>query len=189
MQSFFDRFARFYKFVCVLILTFMVLIVFVNACMRYMMHSGFVATEEVLRYLFIYLTFLGMVEVAAERGHIAVTILTDFLPRRIRTVIYIIGYVLAIYALWVLLEGSFEYYGESGTSTGQVTGMPFRVIIASLIFGAAGVMVFVFRDLVLACRALFVTHEEFPPKLVEEELKNAAAGKTAASASASGEEK
>ena len=170
MQGFLSQFARFYKFVCVIILTLMVLIVFTNAVMRYCFQSGFVATEEVLRYLFIYMTFLGMVEVASIRGHISVTILTDFLPRTIRTWVYILGYLLAIYALYVLIDGSIMYFEESDTSVGQVTGLPFQFIIASLIFGAAGVLAFVLRDLVLAFKAL-VTHEEFPPRYVDEDVK------------------
>lgn len=172
MQAFFREFARFYKLVCVIILTVMVVIVFTNALMRYCFQSGFVATEEVLRYLFIYMTFLGMVEVASIRGHISVTILTDFLPRAIRTWVYIFGYILAIYALYVLIDGSFMYFEESDTSVGQVTGLPFQVIIASLIFGAAGVLVFVVRDLCLAIKALS-THEEFPPRYVDEDVKAA----------------
>lgn len=170
MQGLFKEFARFYKGVCVFILTLMVIIVFCNAMMRYCFHSGFVATEEILRYLFIYMTFLGMVEVASVRGHISVTILTDFLPQATRTVVHIVGYVLSIFALYVLIDGSIMFFEESDTSVGQVTGLPFQVIIASLIFGAAGVLVFVVRDLVLACKAL-KNHEEFPPRYVDDDVK------------------
>ena len=170
MQSFFHQFGRLYRFICVVILAIMVMIVFVNAFMRYFMHSGFVATEEILRYLFIYLTFLGMVEVARERGHIAVSILTDALPKTFRTVVYIVGYILCIYALYVLIDGAIMYFDESGTSKGQVTGLPFQYIIAVLIFGAGGVMVFMIRDLVLAVRAL-KNGEDFPPKYVDEDMK------------------
>ena len=175
MNSFYDKFWNFYKFICVVILSVMVLIVFVNACMRYFMQSGFVATEEVLRYLFLYLTFLGMVAVARERGHIAVTILTDALPKNVRTVVYIIGYLLALYALYILVDGSIIYFEDSDTSRGQVTGMPYQIIVGCLIFGAFGVLLFVFRDLLQALKALFVTHEDFPPRYVDEDLKAALA--------------
>ena len=172
MSSFIDKFAKLYRLVCVIILTVMVLIVFVNAMMRYTLNSGFIATEEVLRYLFIYMTFLGVVEVAHGRGHISVTVLTDFLPTKIRTIVYIIGYVLVLYALYVLLDGSIMYYEESATSVGQVTGLPFRVIIASLIFGAAGVVIFTVRDLFLGIKAL-MAGEPFPPSVVDEDVEAA----------------
>ena len=48
MQGFITKFAAVYRFICVLILIIMVLIVFINAMMRYMLNSGFIATEEVL---------------------------------------------------------------------------------------------------------------------------------------------
>lgn len=172
MQNFFDKFARFYRFVCVIILIIMVLIVFVNAMMRYALNSGFIATEEVLRYLFIYMTFLGVVEVSAVRGHISVTVLTDFLPKKLRTVVYLLGYFLILYAMWLLLDGSLMFYEESATSVGQVTGLPYRVIIASIIFGALGVAVFTIRDIYLAILAL-KNGEEFPPALVDEDVEAA----------------
>lgn len=172
MQSFFEKFGKIYRLVCVIILTLMVIIVFINAGMRYFLHSGFIATEEVLRYLFIYLTFLGVVEVAHVRGHIAVTLLSDALKGRARTALHIIGYILMIYALYVLIQGSFMYYADSETSVGQVTGLPFRVIIASLIFGAFGVLLFTVRDLILGIKA-FRDNVEFPPRLVDEDVEKA----------------
>ncbi|MCR5536706.1 MAG: TRAP transporter small permease [Succinivibrio sp.] len=171
MQTFFTKFGACYRGLCAIILTLMVLIVFVNAVLRYCFQSGFVMTEELLRYLFLYLTFLGMVEVAYERGHIAVTILSDALPRQLRTGLHIVGYVLALAVLWILVDGSFTYFAESETSVGQVTGIPYQFIVAALIFGAVGVLVFILRDLLLALRCFFVTHEEFPPRFVDEDLK------------------
>lgn len=172
MQGFFRLFGRAYRMIGVLILTAMVLIVFVNACMRYAFNSGFIATEEVLRYLFIYMTFIGVVEVAYQRGHISVTIITDALHGRIRTAVYITGYILMLFALWVLIEGTAMYYGESESSVGQVTGLPFRVIICALMFGALGLAVFVIRDLVLGIMAL-ASGAEFPPRQQDEEIVEA----------------
>lgn len=172
MQSFFFYFGKIYRAVGVAILTIMVLMVFINACMRYAFHSGFIATEEILRYLFIYMTFLGIAEVAYQRGHIAVTILTDALKGRIRTFVYILGYILSIYAIYVLLNGSFMYFDESETSVGQVTGLPFRFIIGVVIFGACGVLLFLVRDLFLGLKALSA-NTEFPPRPVDEDVEAA----------------
>ncbi len=172
MQGFITKFAAVYRFICVLILIIMVLIVFINAMMRYMLNSGFIATEEVLRYLFIYMTFLGVVEVSNSRSHIAVTVLTDFLKGRVRTFVYVAGYVLILYAMYVLLDGTVMYYDESESSVGQVTGLPFRVIIFSLLFGAAGVFIFTVRDLILGIKAL-ASGEEFPPRPVDEDVEAA----------------
>jgi len=161
-----------YRMVGVLILTAMVLIVFVNACMRYAFNSGFIATEEVLRYLFIYMTFIGVVEVAYQRGHISVTILTDALHGRLRTAVHIAGYILMLFAVWVLIDGTAMYYEESATSVGQVTKLPFRVVISAMMFGALGLAVFIIRDLVLGIRA-FASGTEFPPRQQDGEIAEA----------------
>lgn len=174
MERFFAAFGAAYRMVGVFVLASMVLIVFVNACMRYAFNSGFIATEEVLRYLFIFMTFIGIVEVAYQRGHISVTILTDFLKGRVRTFVYFCGYILMLYAVYVLIDGTWMYFEESESSVGQVTGLPFRYIIGCLMFGALGLLVFTLRDLFYAARAL-KTGEEFPPRLVDEDVEAAIA--------------
>ncbi len=100
------------------------------------------------------------------------TILSDALKGRARTALHIGGYLLILYALYVLVDGSFMYFADSATSVGQVTDLPFRVIIASLIFGAIGVLIFTVRDLILGIKA-FKNNEEFPPHLVDEDVEKA----------------
>lgn len=50
-------------------------------------------TEEIARFLLVWLTFLGATLALAERRHIAVTLLTDRLPPALRRVAAIVGLV------------------------------------------------------------------------------------------------
>ncbi len=116
----------------------MVIIVFVNTVLRYCFNSGIVENEEVLRYLFIWATFLGIMAVYKEKRHIAVTMVTDKLSPSVANVFSFCTNILVLYAFYVLVEGSFMYIEASETTIGQMTHLPFvYIIIASTICGIA----------------------------------------------------
>lgn len=123
-----------YKYLCVIIIMLMVLIVFVNTMLRYCFNSGVVENEEVLRYLFIWATFLGIVAVYYEHRHIAVTMLIDKLSPRAQNIFAFFMNFLVLYALYVLIDGSVMYIEDSQTTVGQMTNLPFVYIIISAVF-------------------------------------------------------
>ncbi|SFP31419.1 TRAP transporter small permease [Tranquillimonas alkanivorans] len=53
-------------------------------------------TEEVARFLLVWLTFLGAALALAEHRHIAVTVLTERLPERLRRGVVLLGLVATI---------------------------------------------------------------------------------------------
>lgn len=57
----------------------LVSIVFLQVFLRYVMSSGFSWAEELSRYLFLWLMFLGISLGVQKKTHIAVTMLTDWL--------------------------------------------------------------------------------------------------------------
>jgi TRAP-type C4-dicarboxylate transport system permease small subunit len=137
-----------YKYLCVVILTLMVLIVFVNTALRYGFNSGLVENEEVLRYLFVWASFLGIVAVYHEHRHIAVTVLTDRLPPAACAVFGFCTNLLVLYALYVLIDGSLMYMEASRTTLGQMTNLPFVYIIAAAVFCGCACAVIVIIDMI-----------------------------------------
>jgi len=131
MNQFEKLFGKFFKGICVIILTLMVLIVFVNTVLRYCFNSGLVENEEVLRYLFVWASFLGIMAVYYEHRHIAVTILTDWLSPRVRNIVEFFANFLVLYAFYLLIDGGIMYMNESWTTLGEMTKLPFPYIIVS----------------------------------------------------------
>lgn len=64
--------------------------------------------EEVVRYCFIYLCWIGAAAAVRERAHIRIDVILNYLSPRNRTIIYIFGDLvtlgLACLALWLSLE-------------------------------------------------------------------------------------
>ena len=60
------------KFLIALFLAIMVVLVFGNVVLRYAFNSGITVSEELSRWLFVWLTFLGAIVAMREHGHLGV---------------------------------------------------------------------------------------------------------------------
>ncbi len=64
--------------------------------------------EEVVRYSFIYLAWIGAASAVRERAHIRIDVLFHYVPERVKALLYILGdvvmMVVAIYALYWSFE-------------------------------------------------------------------------------------
>ena len=60
----------------------MVVLVFGNVVLRYGFNSGITVSEEVSRWLFVWLTFLGAIVALKEHGHLGSDMLVARLPPR-----------------------------------------------------------------------------------------------------------
>ena len=147
MRPFAQRFGRIYKYVCTTILACMVLIVFFNTILRYFFNTGIVENEEILRYLFIWATFLGIVAVYYEGGHISVTFLIEKLPPRAAPLFAFCMNFLVLFALGLFVFGCVQFCFASRSTVGQMTGLPFVYIIIAGIFCGLASFGIVARDM------------------------------------------
>lgn len=129
---------------CALLLT-MVGFVFANTALRYFFNSGIIITEELVRYLFLWAIYLGIVSVWFTRGHIRVTTVTDRLTPRQAIYFSVVFEVVSLCVLLTLSYGSYLYYIDT-TTVGQVTGIPYSVMILAVLIGT------------LACSVISVAH-------------------------------
>lgn len=78
-----DRFAT----LCVIsLMGVMSVITFVVVFFRFVMHSPLAWTEEVARYMMVWVTFMGAGLAMGRGRHIGVTMVLDLLPRRLRLI-------------------------------------------------------------------------------------------------------
>jgi TRAP-type transport system small permease protein len=80
MNKAIDRFFKLLEFLVVACLLAMVVMVFGNVIMRYAFNSGILISEEMSRYAFIWLTYLGAMVTMREGGHLGVDTLIKHLP-------------------------------------------------------------------------------------------------------------
>ncbi|MDR1536264.1 MAG: TRAP transporter small permease [Planctomycetota bacterium] len=68
------------KWASIALLGTMTFLVFLNVVLRYLFNSSIIVSEEVGRYMFVWMTFLGSIVALSENSHIKVDILVDRLP-------------------------------------------------------------------------------------------------------------
>ena len=121
-------------------LALMVILVFGNVVLRYGFNSGIAISEEVSRYLFIWLTFIGAVIAVHERAHLGVDTLPRLLPRRGRLACVVASEVLMLFATALLFCGSWKQTLVNLATKSPVSGTPLSLIYvaglaASLMMG------------------------------------------------------
>jgi TRAP-type C4-dicarboxylate transport system permease small subunit len=90
-----------------LLLTFYVMLVItmaIEVLRRELFAYSSIWGEEIVRYSFIYLAWIGAAVAVKDRGHIRIDVLLHYLPPRAKTLLYIFGdlvmFVVAVIALY-----------------------------------------------------------------------------------------
>jgi len=119
-----NRIARAIDAALALLLVAMVAMVFGNVVLRYGFNSGIVLSEELSRFAFIYLTFLGAVVASHEGAHLGVDTLVSALPRKGKIVCAFASEILILGCCALFFWGTFRQHDINATTHGQVTGVP-----------------------------------------------------------------
>lgn len=132
----FDRaFVALNRWLLIAIFTAMALIVFVNVALRYLTSASILWSEEVARFLMIWLTFLGCGLALRYGGHLAVDSLQDALPLRPARILRIL-ILLSVFAFALLLVClGIAYMQRTWLQTTPVTGIPVGFVYGAVPLG------------------------------------------------------
>jgi TRAP-type C4-dicarboxylate transport system permease small subunit len=150
MKRLLDTYCRALEIVIAVLLAIMVILVFGNVVMRYGFNSGITVSEEVSRWMFVWLTFLGAVIALKEHGHLGSDMLVSKLPPAGRKACLVLGHLLMLYITWLMFSGSLQQARINLDVRAPVTGAPLAIIYAAGIVFAVSAAVILLRDLWLA---------------------------------------
>jgi len=108
MKKVVEAYFHLLKFIIVVCLALMVILVFGNVVLRYGFNLGITISEELSRWLFVWMTFLGAIVAMREYGHLGVDTLVKRLPPVGKKLCVIVSQLLMLYATWLFLQGSWE---------------------------------------------------------------------------------
>ena len=108
MNKLVDTYFSLLKALIVLCLTIMVVLVFTNVVLRYAFHSGISVSEELSRWAFVYMTFIGAVIGLRERAHLGTDMLVARLPSFARKLCVLAAHGMMLYVCWLLFVGSWQ---------------------------------------------------------------------------------
>src|SRR5690606_22465556 len=131
----------------VLSLAAMSIMVFGNVVLRHFFNSGVNIAEELSRFMFIWLTFLGAVVAMREGGHLGVDILTRRLSGWRLFAAVLLGQLLVLLCCVVLFWGLWQQRELHVANTGLVTGIPLVVVYGVAYLCAVSIGVLSLRNL------------------------------------------
>jgi TRAP-type C4-dicarboxylate transport system permease small subunit len=142
-----DRFCWGLEWLIAALLAGMVLMVFGNVVLRYAFNSGITVSEELSRWCFVWLTFLGAVVALRERGHLGTDVLVARLPRAGRRLCLGLSQLLMLGVTGVLLHGSVSQTRINWDVEAPVTGLPVAVVYAAGVAFAVPAILLLLVDL------------------------------------------
>jgi TRAP-type C4-dicarboxylate transport system permease small subunit len=128
------------KFLIVVCLVLMVILVFGNVVLRYGFNLGITVSEEVSRWLFVWMTFLGAIVAMREYGHLGVDTLVKRLPPLGKRACLVVSQLLMLYATWLFLQGSWEQTKINVGVTAPASGLSMALFYGvGLVFGVSAI--------------------------------------------------
>ncbi len=146
MQRLIDAYCRALGGAIVGCLAVMVVLVFGNVVLRYAFNSGITASEELSRWLFVWMTFLGAIVAIHERAHLGTDVLLSRLGVTGRRACYAIGHLLMLYVCWLVFEGALAQVRVNLDTTSPVMELPMALFYgAGCVFAVSGAVILLFH--------------------------------------------
>ena len=138
MAKLVDYYFRALKALIALCLLLMVVLVFGNVVLRYGFNMGITLSEELSRWLFVYLVFLGAVVAMREHAHLGMDGVVKRLPPAGKKACLVLSHLLMLWATWLLLQGSWAQTLINLTSTAPSSGLSLGIFYGvGIIYGVS----------------------------------------------------
>ena len=123
MKKLIDGFFKLLEFLIVAMLFAMVVMVFGNVLMRYIFDTGITVSEEMSRYCFIWLTYLGAMVAMREGGHLGMDTLIKVLPVTGKKICLFLSEMLMLMCNGMFLWGTYQMHELQVTNISPVVGI------------------------------------------------------------------
>jgi TRAP-type transport system small permease protein len=123
VQAVLDRAFKGVEALLAALLLAMVLMVFGNVVLRYVFNSGIVVSEELSRFCFVWLTFIGAIVAVRDGAHLGMDNVVARLGRRGKLLCLAASETLIAVCCGVLFWGTLRQHEINATTMAPVTGL------------------------------------------------------------------
>lgn len=131
LDRFIGGYCRVLSWLMALSLALMVVLVFTNVVLRYAFNSGITVSEELSRWLFVWMTFMGAIVALRERAHLGTDTLVARLSVTGKKVCLGAGHVLMLFICWLMFRGAWDQVQINLTTTSAVMEVSMAIFYAS----------------------------------------------------------
>jgi len=134
-------------------LAVMVVLVLGNVILRYGFNSGIAESEDIARFLFIWMTFIGAVLGVREHAHLGMDAIVKLLPRSGKRLFAFISHVLMLTVTGMFLVGCWAQMRQNTDVMAMgAVAYPLSWMYASGFVGSVGMIFFLLRNLWAICQ-------------------------------------
>jgi TRAP-type transport system small permease protein len=144
LDKFINSYCKLLDYAMALFLALMVVMVFGNVVLRYGFNSGISISEELSRWLFVWVTFMGSVVALNEKGHLGTDMLLARISVRGKKICLGISYIVMLALCGVLFKGAWEQTKINSSSSSAA------MEVSMGIFFSVGLMFAVLGGLIIA---------------------------------------
>jgi len=150
------------EWLLIALLAVMVVLVFGNVVLRYVFNSGIVFSEEVSRFVFMWLTLIGALVVMKDNAHLGMSSVVDRLGETGQRLCRFVSDSLTLACCLLLAHGTWKQVVIGMDNRSPVTDVPLGLVYLCLLISSAGMAALVAHSLwrQLAGR---MTREELAP--------------------------
>ncbi|TYR33986.1 TRAP transporter small permease [Mesorhizobium microcysteis] len=150
-----DLFFKLLEAVLVALLAGMTVMVFANVILRYVFSSGLDISEELSRFFFVWLIFIGAIVAMRHHAHMGFDLLVTASSPGIRRVLLFISNGLILFVCWLLLNGAWLQSGVTATDRSPVTGLSMIFVFGIVIPSAIGIGIIAIHRMIGAVRGSY----------------------------------
>lgn len=143
MRALVNGYFKLLRFLMVACLALMVVLVFGNVVLRYGFNSGITVSEELSRWLFVWLTFIGAVVAMREHAHLGMDSVVSRLPNWGKRACLIASQLLMLLCVYLFFRGAWDQtlinIDNRAPATGLSSGLFYGIGLVFCV-SAAGIL-------------------------------------------------
>ena len=142
MGKLIDQVCKLFEVLIALCLAVMVVLVFGNVVLRYGFDSNIAMSDEISRWLFVWVTFLGAVVALHKNEHLGMDMVVDRLPVLGRKICLVLGHGVMLGVAGLLFSGSWDQVMLNLHVEAPSTGAPMAIVYApGLVFSVLATVI------------------------------------------------
>ena len=119
---------RVLRWLMVIIIASMAVLVFLNVVLRYGFNSSLMITEEIGRYLFVWLTFLGSISAFIRNRHVRVDTFFLRMPAPVRRIVLILSDLAMLACCGLIVIGGWQLTKSNMANYLPISDIPVAVL-------------------------------------------------------------
>lgn len=151
---------NFVKYLVGVLLAAMVAIVFWNVVSRYFLGASIAWSEEISRFMLIWIVFLGAGLAYVKDEHLALDILIKAVPKKVAQVMQVIADLGVLYAIYIIVVGGYNLTMQSWDWLTPAAAVPYAYVYLVIPMAGAAMLIMTSYKLIVHIKLLLGMNKE-----------------------------